>query len=570
MTQVLHFKRSPCLLRFEFGYPTVLLPVGCLNSSLASSTRSRENRLMQINVTFDSSASLAPAGFVAAVNYVVNYFDQLFPNPVTFSIYVGYGEINGQALDPSALGESEQYLSTASYSSVRNALLAQNAPGASTLPASAPADNPGQLYISLAEATALGLAPNNGSLDGYVGFSSVSNIFSYSTTTAPPPSEYYFVGVVEHEFSEVMGRVSYLDSAGAYSPMDLLRYSAPGVHQFTTGAASYFSIDGGATNLDNWNNFQTGNSGDLGDWAPSAGNDAFNDNSSPGVINALTSTDTTLMNALGWGGINAGVGLPNAKVAVGDFNGDGKADIAMTGQRLGGIGSYLSNGDGTFHAVYSSQTGSDWVDWPSAKAITGDFNGDGKTDIAVTASGLGGIASYLSNGDGTFHAVYSSQTGSDWVDWPSAKAITGDFNGDGKTDIAVTASGLGGIASYLSNGDGTFHAAYSSQTGADWVDWPTANATTGDFNGDGKTDIAVTASGLGGIASYLSNGDGTFHAVYSSQTGSDWIDWSGAKATTGDFNGDGKTDIAVTAPGLGGLASYLSNGDGTFHAIFSP
>jgi hypothetical protein len=124
------------LLCLEFGYPTVLLPVGCLNSSLASSTRSRENRLIQINVTFDSSVSLAPAGFVAAVNYVVNYFDQLFRNPVTFSIHVGYGEINGQALDPSALGESEQYLSTASYSSVRNAQLAQNAPGVSTLPAS--------------------------------------------------------------------------------------------------------------------------------------------------------------------------------------------------------------------------------------------------------------------------------------------------------------------------------------------------------------------------------------------------------------------------------------------------
>jgi hypothetical protein len=364
---------------------------------------------MQINVTFDSSVSLAPVGFVAAVNYVVNYFDQLFPNPVTFSIHVGYGEINGQTLDPSALGESEHYLSTASYSSVRNALLAQNAPGASTLPASAPAGNPGQLYISLAEATALGLAPNNGSLDGYVGFSSVSNIFSYSTTTAPPSSKYYFVGVVEHEFSEVMGRVSYLDSAGAYSPMDLLRYSAPGVHQFTTGAASYFSIDGGATNLDSWNNFQTGNSGDLGDWAPSAGNDAFNDNSNPGVINALTSTDITLMNALGWGTTNAGVGLPSANVITGDFSGDGKTDIAVTAYGLGGIGSYLSNGDGTFHAAYSSQTGADWIDWPSAKVITGDFNGDGKTDIAVTALGLSGIGVYLSNGDGTFHAIFSPQ-----------------------------------------------------------------------------------------------------------------------------------------------------------------
>src|ERR1700738_1469709 len=334
---------------------------------------------MQINVTYDSSVSLAPAGFVAAVNYVVNYFDRLFPTPVTFNVNVGYGEINGQSLSPNALGQSEQsQVFSTTYSGVRNALLAQNAPGASGLSLNAPAGSPGQLYISLGEATALGLAPNNGSLDGYVGFSSISNIFSYSSAAAPPPSEYYFVGVVEHEFSEVMGRVSYLDYAGAYAPIDLFRYSAPGVHQFTTGAASYFSINNGATNLDNWNNFQTGNGGDLADWAPSAGNDAFNNNSYPGVINALTSTDITLMNALGWGAgaTNAGIGLTTANIIVGDFNGDGRTDIAVTGQGLGGIDSYLSNGDGSFHAVYSSQTGTDWVDWPSAKAIAGDFNGD--------------------------------------------------------------------------------------------------------------------------------------------------------------------------------------------------
>ena len=269
------------------------------------------------------------------------------------------------------------------------------------------------------------------------------------------------------------------------------------------------------------------------------------------------------------GGVDAGIGLPHAKLIVGDFNGDGHADIAVPGQGLGGIGGYLSNGDGTFHAVYSPQIGTDWIDWQGAQAFAGDFNGDGKTDIAVTALGLGGIASYLSNGDGTFHAVYSSQTGTDWIDWSGAKTIAGDFSGDGKTDIAVTAPGLGGIASYLSNGDGTFHAGYSSQTGTDWIDWSGAKTIAGDFSGDGKTDIAVTAPGLGGIASYLSNGDGTFHGVYSSQTGADWIDWSGAKTITGDFLGNGKTDIAVIAPGLGGIASYLSNGDGTFHGVYS-
>jgi hypothetical protein len=118
---------------------------------------------------------------------------------------------------------------------------------------------------------------------------------------AGAPNQYYFVGVVEHEFTEIMGRASFLDQApNYYSLIDLYRYAAPGVRQLGTGAGSYFSIDGGNTNLDNWNNFQTGNSGDLGDWASSAGYDAFDDNSYPGVVNQFTPTDITLMRALGW------------------------------------------------------------------------------------------------------------------------------------------------------------------------------------------------------------------------------------------------------------------------------
>ena len=155
--------------------------------------------------------------------------------------------------------------------------------------------------MTAAEAKALGLYSNSAGLDGWAGFSSSPNIFSYSTSSAPASNQYYFVGVVEHEFTEIMGRASFLDQApNYYSLIDLYRYAAPGARQLGTGAGSYFSIDGGNTNLDNWNNFQTGNSGDLADWAPSAGYDAFDDNSYPGVINQFTTTDITLMRALGW------------------------------------------------------------------------------------------------------------------------------------------------------------------------------------------------------------------------------------------------------------------------------
>ena len=111
---------------------------------------------MQINITYDQSQSSLPAGFVTAVTYTVNYFENLFTNPVTINIRVGYGEIEGQTLQSNALGESEatNYVNE-SYSSVRSALLPQNAPGASTLPSSSPV--PGSLYMSQAEAKALGL-----------------------------------------------------------------------------------------------------------------------------------------------------------------------------------------------------------------------------------------------------------------------------------------------------------------------------------------------------------------------------------------------------------------------------
>ena len=257
---------------------------------------------MQINVSFDQSQSSLPSGFVTAVNYVVSYFDTLFTNNVTINIHVGYGEIAGQSLAANALGESyaPQYLQE-SYSSVRTALQGQGAPGAATLPSSSPLS--GSLYMPQAEAQAMGLT--SAVSTSYVGFSSALPL-SYTPNATPASNQYYFVGVIEHEFTEVMGRVSLIgDQPYDYSPMDLFRYSSPGVRSLGpggSGSTAYFSTNNGTTNLGTWNN--NPNNGDLGDWYPqgpaSGGHDAFNDYSSPGVINAMSANDITLMEALGW------------------------------------------------------------------------------------------------------------------------------------------------------------------------------------------------------------------------------------------------------------------------------
>jgi len=239
-------------------------------------------------------------------------------------------------------------------------------------------------------------------------------------------------------------------------------------------------------------------------------------------------------------------------VIGGDFNGDGKIDLAVVNQTCtntpcgpGSVSILLGNGDGTFRPHVDYLVGI----IPFSLAV-GDFNGDGKLDLAVANNGLGAgntVSILLGNGDGTFRPH---------VDYLAAAApvavVAGDFNKDGKVDLAV-ANGTGTVSVLLGNGDGTFQA---------HVDYPTPGGAysmaVGDFNGDGSADLAVgTDSPV--VSILLGNGDGTFqpHVDYPSSGLRDLVN-------VGDFNGDGKLDLAVGL-GISSRASILlGNGDGTF------
>src|SRR5260370_36287507 len=112
-------------------------------------------------------------------------------------------------------------------------------------------------------------------------------------------------GVAFHEISEVMGRFAGLDMFGhGYAVMDLFRYSRPGILSLSADSApAYFSIDGGKKDF---NDFNTNSPGDFGDWAATAGNDAFLAFSHAGVQNNFTTTDITLMDAIGWNTVAPG------------------------------------------------------------------------------------------------------------------------------------------------------------------------------------------------------------------------------------------------------------------------
>ncbi len=234
--------------------------------------------------------------------------------------------------------------------------------------------------------------------------------------------------------------------------------------------------------------------------------------------------------------------------AAGDFNSDGKTDLAVTnGETLKVM---LNNGDGTFQAPVDYMTGGE------AKSLTfGDFNGDGKTDLAV-ATYLNSVGVLLGNGDGTFQAHTDYPT-----DYFPVFVTAGDFNGDSKPDLAIT-EGVGfdsGVVSVLlGNGNGTFQAHLDSPIAY----YPVA-VTVGDFNSDGKLDLAVTEGAFpdGVVSVLLGNGDGTFQALVDYPTG-----LSASSVAAADFDGDGKLDLVVANAGDGTVSVLLGNGDGTFKA----
>ena len=275
---------------------------------------------VQINVIYDPSVASAPSGFKTAVAYVVNLLDTAFTNNVSLNIHVGWGEVGGSAISSGFLGESEEAKAPAyDYATIRDALIADGTSSAqlaafATLPALDPTGG-GTFDIGRAEAKALGLiGANDPANDGWVGFDATSN-WSYGPTATPGSNQYYLVGSIEHEITEVLGRDSLLGVNGehyanGWGVPDLFRFSAPGVRELAPGpvhSTGYFSIDNGATSLASWNNHVA--KGDLGDWDSGVGSgggpgpygdDAFNNESNSGVINGFTQTDFIQMQTLGW------------------------------------------------------------------------------------------------------------------------------------------------------------------------------------------------------------------------------------------------------------------------------
>ena len=240
-------------------------------------------------------------------------------------------------------------------------------------------------------------------------------------------------------------------------------------------------------------------------------------------------------------------------VAVGDFNGDGKVDLAVAMQGNNRVYIYSGDGAGGFNFAISYVVGAQPV-----AIVAADLNHDGKLDLAVANRQAASVSVLLGNGNSTFAAAIAYTVGT----LPISLAA-GNYDPDGYIDLVTANSGdvcgppfnpCGTISLLRNNGDGSFHSGATLFPGI----VPTSVAS-GVFTAGGDSDIVVTSYTDNALYVYFGNGGGSFPSVQGPLA-----TLSANAVVIADFNGDGSSDLAVSRSDHGDVSLQLGKGDGTF------
>jgi hypothetical protein len=242
---------------------------------------------------------------------------------------------------------------------------------------------------------------------------------------------------------------------------------------------------------------------------------------------------------------NFGAGTDPRSIAVGDFNGDGKQDLAVANFNSNNVSILRGDGAGSFSAATNFLAAPNPFSQPFSVAV-GDFNGDGKQDLAVTNLDSN-LSVLLGDGAAGFGPATPFAVGAA----PFSVAV-GDFNGDGRQDLATANAGSANVSVMLGKGDGGFDVVVTP-LGVGTMPFSVA---VGDFNGDGNQDLTTANRDSSDVSVLLGDGAGGFSAATNFLAAPNPFSKPFSVAV-GDFNGDGAQDLAVTIVDLSSVSILL-------------
>ena len=241
-------------------------------------------------------------------------------------------------------------------------------------------------------------------------------------------------------------------------------------------------------------------------------------------------------------------------LAAADLTGAGHDDVVL-GDQDGTVSVLLGDGNGVFRAPVASAVAAG----PLSAIVAGDFNGDGKADIAVTQANSNALTVLTGRGDGSFQPGVAYTVGN-----RPGFLVAADLNGNGVADLVAINRAANTFSVLQGNGDGTFRPAQDFVAG----NAPLATVAA-DFNGDGHADLAIVNSGDGTISVPMGRGDGTFLAARAYRAG-----FESRAIAAGDLNGDGLQDVVVVnscgsqaaCASAGSATVFLANANGTYRS----
>ena len=238
-------------------------------------------------------------------------------------------------------------------------------------------------------------------------------------------------------------------------------------------------------------------------------------------------------------------GADTRGVAIADVTGDGKADLISVGFAADQLGVQAGNGDGTFGAISMLAAG----DGPRLIA-TGDFNGDGRVDVACTNQNSSDVSVYLNTGSGLGAQTRRS------VSTAPAVIQPGDIDGDGDTDLVTLSTGTARVTFLVNNGAGVFSLGPILTVGANPTDMRLA-----DYDGDGDLDAITTDRDAGALSVLLNSGAGAFTRTTAPAPSSP------TRLGAADVDADGLLDLVVTSGGANTATIYKGDGVGGYTAL---